>query len=123
LKPVNCHYSSTEQMLHPIIEENRVAITEICEQQQVQALYFFGSVVDLDRFHDHSDIDILVSFHDNLSPETYTECYFQLLFDLETLLEREIDITTARSVKNPYFRAELDRTKELFFEAIPEVHG
>lgn len=54
--------------------------------------------------------------------ETYTDSYFGLLFALEELLGREVDLTTERSVKNPHFKKELEATKALFFDS-SEVNG
>jgi len=111
--------------MHPIIDNNRTAIFDLCEDNQVQTLHLFGSVVDERRFHEESDIDILVTFKEELSLEEYTDCYFNLIFSLEELLERNIDITTARSLSNPYFIDELNATKVLFYEVnlTVEAHG
>lgn len=109
--------------MHSIIEENRNKITDICEQNNVKSLYFFGSVTDPERFRPDSDIDVLVSFKDDISMDEYTDSFFRLLFSLEDILERKVDITTERSVKKPYFRDELDKTKVLFFESLSAVDG
>jgi len=68
-------------------------------------------------------VDVLVSFQEHISMEEYTESYFQLLFSLEDILEKEVDIITERSVKNPYFRRELEETKVLFYDSFSQVHG
>ncbi|MEM9888211.1 MAG: nucleotidyltransferase domain-containing protein [Bacteroidota bacterium] len=111
--------------MHSITKENRVAISEVCERNHVASLHFFGSILDHSRFNEDSDIDILVAFKETLSLEDYTDCYFNLIFDLEDLLGRNIDITTERSLSNPYFIAELERTKVLFYQAQPLLssHG
>ncbi len=104
-------------ILNPLITENKDQILEICAQSQVSSLYFFGSVLEEARFNADSDVDILVDFKNDLSIEDYVDCYFHLLFALEDLLERPVDITTMRSLSNPYFRAELERTKVLLYNA------
>lgn len=109
--------------MHPLIKNNETAIRQLCQQNHVLALYFFGSVVEEARFGANSDVDILVDFQDGISLEEYTDSYFRLLFALEELLGRDIDITTARSVKNPYFKEELDRTKVLFYDSFTTVDG
>lgn len=107
-----------------LIEKNRQEIQEICERNHVDALYFFGSITTPEKFREDSDIDILVSFTlDETNPEEYTASYFQLLFSLEDLLGREIDITTTRSVKNPFFLEELNKTKVLFFDSLAPING
>lgn len=109
--------------MNSLIENNRIAIRQTCEENNVRSLYFFGSIVKARKFRSDSDIDILVSFKDGITLEEYTDSYFRLLFELEELLSRKIDITTERSVKNPYFRKELDKTKVLFYDSLMEVNG
>lgn len=109
--------------MDPIIEKNKAAIQKICEDNNIRSLHFFGSIVDSERFSEDSDIDVLISFNEGISLDEYTDCYFRLLFALEELLDREIDITTERSIKNPYFKEELDNTKVLFFDSLSAVNG
>jgi predicted nucleotidyltransferase len=109
--------------MHPLITNNKEKIFSICEQNHVRSLFFFGSVVDTNKFTDQSDIDILVSFEEDLSMDDYTDCYFNLIFDLEDLLGRKIDITTERSITKPYFKEELEKTKVLFYDSLAEVDG
>ena len=108
--------------MSPIIEHNQTDIHRICQENNVKLLYFFGSVLNPEKFSHESDIDVLVSFKSDISMETYTDSYFGLLFALEELLGREVDLTTERSVKNPYFKEELEATKILFYD-ISEVNG
>ena len=76
----------------------------------------FGSAVSGD-FNEDSDIDMLISFSDNLSVEEYTENYFTLHYKLRELFNREIDIVTERSLSNPYFIKSINKTKSLIYEA------
>ncbi|NBC06200.1 MAG: nucleotidyltransferase domain-containing protein [Bacteroidetes bacterium] len=106
-----------------LIEDNKTEIYRICEKNNVKSLYFFGSIIDARKFRSDSDVDILVSFRDDISNEAYTDSYFGLLFELEELLNREIDITTIRSVTKAYFKKELEETRVLFYDALTEVDG
>ncbi len=109
--------------MNPLIEKNKAAIQQICEDNNIRSFYFFGSILDPKKFREDSDIDILISFKEGISPEEYTDSYFRLLFSLEELLDREIDLTTERSIKNPYFKENLDNTKVLFYDSLSEVNG
>lgn len=109
--------------MHSLIKINRNKIQEICEANNVKSLFFFGSILDPERFNEQSDIDILLSFHKGISMETYTDSYFKIQFALEELLGHSIDITTERSVQNPYFKDELDSTKVLFYESLAKING
>ncbi len=63
-----------------------------------------------------SDIDFLVEF-EPLEHGRYADHYFGLLEDLETLLERKVDLVTIRAVKNPYFLESIGRSRELLYAA------
>ena len=75
--------------------------SHLCEKYNVRRLDVFGSVArgsDSNR----SDIDFLVEFN---NPELAASSrYFGLLFDLESTLERPVDLLTTGSLKNSYFR-------------------
>mgnify|MGYP002856171213 CR=1 FL=1 len=99
--------SLSEQAIHEI--------KNICQRRHVRNLYVFGSVLT-ERFDSRSDIDFLVEF-ESLTPEDYADNYFDLCDDLEALLGRKADIVTLKSVQNPYFKAEIDKTRKLIYAA------
>ena len=73
-------------------------------------LVFFGSVLT-DKFDEESDVDFLVNLLDGLDPVEAGEHLWDLQDELKVLLDREIDILTERSLRNPYFVNELNKTK------------
>jgi predicted nucleotidyltransferase len=88
-------------------------INLICSNHKVKHLYVFGSVLS-DSFSPKSDIDFLVDF-DNIDLDFYADNYFDLKFKLQQLLNRNIDLLEMQSLKNPYFKSEIDRTKKLIY--------
>lgn len=79
------------------------AIRRACERHGVKRLRVFGSVLT-DRFDPvTSDVDFLVDFQ--LEREDLFQDYFDLKFELERIVGREIDLVMERSVKNPFFKA------------------
>jgi predicted nucleotidyltransferase len=97
-----------------ILDNDKLAIiSELCIAHNVRTLYVFGSVCT-DKFNEHSDIDILVSFKE-LSVAKYTDSYFALHDDLEKLLGRKIDLVTENSLSNPYFIQRVEETKQLLY--------
>lgn len=102
--------------MQPIIENNKLKIAEICKDLNIKTLHVFGSATT-NRFNKDSDIDFLLSFPENISIEQYTDNYFELHYKLRELLNREIDITTERSLSNPYFIESVNETKQLLYEA------
>ena len=99
------------------INENTIKeLKNFCSSLDVKRLYIFGSAVSGD-FKEKSDIDILISFDENLPIEQYTQNYFELHYKLRELFKREIDIVTERSLSNPYFIDNIEKTKKLIYEA------
>lgn len=109
--------------MNRLIESNRHEIYRICQENNVKSMYFFGSIIDPQKFRSNSDVDILISFKDGISNEKYTESYFRLWFEMEELLQREIDLSTIRSIKNPHFKKELEATRVLFYDSLTKVDG
>ena len=103
--------------MNSIIMDNKERIAEICVKHHVKTLYTFGSV-NTEEFNVDSDIDLMVSFDMNkVSEEDYVDVYFDMLFTLEELLHREVDLVTERSIKNPYFKDEIAKTRILIFKS------
>ena len=99
-----------------ILANKKDDLKRICQLLNVKRLYAFGSVVK-GNFRDDSDIDFLISFAENLSPEEYADNYFSLHYKLRELFNREIDIVTERTLSNPYFIESVNESKELIYEA------
>jgi predicted nucleotidyltransferase len=87
----------------------------LCEMFEIKTMYLFGSAVT-EFFTDQSDIDILISFKD-LPFDKYTDNYFKLLEKLEQLFGRKVDLLTERSLSNPYFIKNVEKTKQLLYAA------
>jgi uncharacterized protein len=103
--------------MQQIIEQRKHELKIICKKLKIKRLYAFGSAVTADKFSKKSDIDFLISFDDSISPEEYSENYFQLQYSLRELFNREIDVITERSLSNPYFIESLNKNKVLIYEA------
>ena len=90
-------------------------IVALCEKHKVLQLYVFGSILT-DKFNKDSDVDFTVIFdRDSLPLLVYGENYFEFKFALEDLLKRDVDLVLYDSIKNPYFKRNLDRNKELVY--------
>ncbi len=91
-------------------------VAELCRRFHVRRLDVFGSRIT-DAFDPaYSDIDLLVEFGDVREGE-YADAWFGLHEALETLFERPVDLITDSAVRNPYFRAELERTRRQLYAA------
>jgi predicted nucleotidyltransferase len=85
------------------------SIKALCQKSKVKSLVAFGSVLR-DDFNDDSDIDLAVDFNET-DPFNYTDLYFELKNELENILRRKIDLIESRSIRNKFFKDELDKTK------------
>jgi hypothetical protein len=63
-------------------------IKRLCDSNRVKSLLAFGSVTT-DKFQSESDIDLVVEIDDS-DPMTYSDSYFNLKFQLEQLLKRQL---------------------------------
>jgi len=92
-----------------IINEHIEQIKKICELNKVSALFAFGSVTT-NMFNSNSDIDLIVEIDDN-DPISYSDKYFNLKFQLEKILNRQIDLLELKALRNRFLIREIDRTK------------
>jgi len=100
----------------PEIKAQSAAIESLCRRFHVRRLELFGSAAT-GRFNPQSsDLDFLVEF-DSLRAHEYADTYFGLLEELEKLFNREVDLVVSGSVKNPYLRESIQRSRTLLYAA------
>jgi predicted nucleotidyltransferase len=102
--------------MHRLIEEQQEAIVELCRRFHVQRLEVFGSAVTGAFDPAHSDIDFLVEF-DPAAENSLADDYFDLLFALEKLFARGVDLVMSRALKNPYFIRSINQQRTLLYAA------
>jgi uncharacterized protein len=88
--------------MNNIIRQYLPQIKNLMQQYGVKNAYAFGSAVK-DTMTDESDVDFIISFPPDMDYETYGNNYFNLLFSLQDLLHRDVDLVTEKTIKNPYF--------------------
>ena len=96
-----------------IIERNIEMILALCKKHKVRELSVFGSVLT-DRFNDESDVDFVVDFAVMYMAE-YADNYLNMQESLSQLLGREIDLLEDKAIRNPIFRKNIDRTKQVIY--------
>lgn len=98
-----------------LIQLNLQHIFDLCRRHKVKTLAVFGSILT-DRFNDQSDVDLLVTFgdfdHDTFD---YVTNYFDLRDGLERLFNRKVDLIEEEGLRNKYFVANINRTKQLIY--------
>ena len=90
-------------------------IDDLCRKHKVKSLYAFGSVVT-GKFNPESDVDFIVDIK-STGPLEYAENYFDLKFELESLLQRPIDLLEQKGLKNRYLIQNINKHKVKIYEA------
>lgn len=97
-----------------LIKDNISQLFALCKLHKVNKLYVFGSILT-PRFNEDSDVDLLVNFNSEIDYNNYADNYFDFYNSLKTLFGRDVDLVDESSLRNPYFKAELDETKHLIY--------
>ena len=85
-------------------------IIALCKEHRVDSFALFGSAAK-DTMHEHSDLDFLVQFSENIDVLDYADNYFAFLEKLEKLTGKKVDLVSKKSLKNPILIEEIDRSK------------
>lgn len=96
------------------IDQFKPEVTRLCQQLKVSRLDLFGSAARGD-FGPESDVDVLVEFEPGGGG--LFDRYFTLKEKLEELFGRPVDVVIARSLKNPYFKASIERNRRNVYAA------
>lgn len=103
--------------MHPLIERNRTAISELCRRYRVQRLEVFGSAArETDFDPATSDADFLVEFAQEAGAPSL-KTFFELQSELSQLLGRDVDLAEATAQRNPYVQASINRSREIVYGA------
>ena len=102
--------------MHEVIERKRAEIIALCQQFRIRRLDLFGSALGAAFDPNASDVDVLVEF-DTQGDFDYYGTYFGLKEGLEQILGRPVDVVSATSIRNPYFRDHVLRTRETLYAA------
>jgi predicted nucleotidyltransferase len=100
-------------MLKDLINRDRAAFGALLAANQVSSLYAFGSSVH-GPFGPDSDVDVLVEV--DATDENEGRMLINVWNGLEALFQRPVDLLTESSLRNPYLRAEVERTKKLIYD-------
>ena len=102
---------SQRREIIPLVASRKPQIRNLCRRHHVKRLDVFGSAVNGDFRPDESDIDFLVEFDDSPEGQRF-ETRFQLTEELKALFGRSVDLVDDSAIQNPYFRDEVDQTRE-----------
>lgn len=100
-------------MLKELIDRDRAGFSALLAANSVSRLYAFGSSVH-GPFRPDSDVDVLVEV--DAPDEQAGGLLINVWNGLEDFFQRPVDMLTESSLRNPYLRAEVERTKKLIYD-------
>ena len=98
------------------ITEQSAAIESLCKRYHVRRLELFGSAARGGFDPLSSDLDFLVEF-ELLPANGYADAYFGLLEELQKLFKRDVDLVVFESIKNPYLKESILKSRTLLYAA------
>lgn len=99
-----------------IVESIQSETADLCKLYSVERLDVFGSATSAEFDPKTSDLDFLVTFQP-CTPEEHANRYFGLLFALEELFGRPVDLVEDKAISNPYFREAVEESRQLVYGA------
>lgn len=96
--------------MNSLIESNLSEIKELMQSYGVISAYLFGSAANGNMTGD-SDVDFLVRFSPDLNYTDYGNNYFQLIYALQKLLKKDVDIVAEETITNPYLLTKINSQK------------
>lgn len=104
--------------MHSLVHRHRDEIAAICRRHGVRRLEVFGSAARGDDFDPrHSDVDFLLEIDPQRGAPFSMTDYLDLRDDLSRVLGRPVDLVFPDSVRNPFVRADIDKSRELVHAA------
>jgi uncharacterized protein len=101
-----------------IVKDNLDEIVKICERMQIQSLYLFGSASNEKRFTKNSDLDFLYQFKKDENGLTISQFdYFDLMFGLEKITGKKIDLVAEEKITNKIFLARINEERIKIYES------
>lgn len=100
-----------------LIEQHLESIHALCIEYDVTRLDVFGSSTRGDFDPERSDVDLLVEFAPGTNLGPWMARFFELQARLEVLLGRKVDLTMAKSVRNPYLLRSINQDRRVLYAA------
>jgi predicted nucleotidyltransferase len=112
IQPIECSIGSN---MHPLIENNREAISALCRRHGVRRLELFGSILREDFDVSRSDVDILVEFDPAVAGSFAN--YLELKESLQGLFGRPVDLVELGAMRNRRLRRYIEQSKSPLYDA------
>lgn len=94
----------------------RAEVAVLCRRFHARRLDLFGSAARGTFDPERSDFDFVVTF-DELPTVEFADVFFGLQEALADLLKRPVDLLTAESIRNPYLRDSIEKSRMVLYAA------
>src|SRR5947207_14220796 len=101
-------------MATPVLDLPAAQMEAFCKKWKVQELSLFGSVLRED-FGPDSDVDVLVTFSNDAQWSLYE--WVEMIAELREIFGRDVDLLSRQSLRNPFRRHEILKTRETLYAA------
>lgn len=96
--------------MESLISNHLHEIKNLFKKYDVKEAYLFGSAAK-NNLKEDSDIDFLINFSNKSDFESYGNNYFDLLYALQDLLKRDVDLLAEETLSNPYLIESINQSK------------
>ena len=101
-----------------VVKNNLDRIIDVCKEMQLQSLFLFGSATREEDFKSNSDLDFIFTFKTNEQGMTQSGYdYFDLLFKLQEITGKRIDLVAEERISNEYFLKRVNQEKLCLYES------
>jgi predicted nucleotidyltransferase len=93
-----------------IVKSSLPEIIDLMRNYGVIKAWLFGSAA-IGDIAEESDVDFMVRFNPKLNYTDYGNNYFQLIYALQNLLKKEVDLVAEETITNPYLLQTINSQK------------
>ncbi len=93
---------------------NTASLAAVCRKWLISEMALFGSVLGRE-FRPDSDVDCLVTFEPDAPWDLWD--FTRLESELSRLFRRRTDVVETSALRNPFFRHQVLRTREVIYAA------
>lgn len=96
--------------MNSLIQTNLPEIIRLMRSYGVIRAHLFGSAA-IGEMTEQSDVDFMVSFNPELNYTDYGNNYFELIYALQNLLKKDVDIVAEETITNSYLLQTINSQK------------
>jgi len=101
-----------------VVEQNIDQLIALCKEMQLEKLYLFGSAARKIDFTNESDLDFLYRFKKDKEGFPISGYdYFDLLFRLEEITGKKVDLVAEEKITNHYFLKRILKERVQIYES------